>query len=369
MTELVEGLAREVGTLDELVLPKPNSLTTQDYGVRYSPEGACLPFKLLLGSLMESMDLGADMVGMITERGPCRLGMYSVVMRLILEDCGRDALFFDLNNSQIHEGYIKKFRRLFRGTHKRRLSLHRLGRGFLIGCYRLAAVERLEMVRNSLMALEREPGSVKRCFEQCRRGVREARTLFGIRRALHRGIKALRGVPVDRHRPTVQVVVTGEAYCTVDAFANCDIERLLASMGAEPVRVLWQTNYLLYPLRLDWLLKFPKHQAIRASRPYLPEQLGGDVNSNVGFALMATRAGLDGMIHLKPFGCMMEFISENILKAVSRDTGLPIISLSLDDMRGEERLAVRLEAFVDKLFERRRRRKDQGRGHANRAST
>jgi predicted nucleotide-binding protein (sugar kinase/HSP70/actin superfamily) len=75
---------------------------------------------------------------------------------------------------------------------------------------------------------------------------------------------------------------------------------------------------------------------------------------------MARRLGYDGMIHLKPFGCMMEFVAENVLQAVERDTGFPILSLTLDDMTGEERFNVRLEAFVDNLFRRRRQRRQEG---------
>jgi predicted nucleotide-binding protein (sugar kinase/HSP70/actin superfamily) len=150
------------------------------------------------------------------------------------------------------------------------------------------------------------------------------------------------------------VVVTGEIFCALDPFANFDIETRLGRLGARPHRVIWQTSHIRYYLRLDLFQPDGKRAAIKAARELLPEQLGGDCNANVGHAVLAARRGDDGMVHLKPFGCMLEFVAQNLLNAVERETGLPILSLTLDDLTGEERINVRLEAFVDNLFRRRR---------------
>ena len=82
------------------------------------------------------------------------------------------------------------------------------------------------------------------------------------------------------------------------------------------------------------------------------EYIGGDCSTNVGYALMARDERLDGMVHLKPFGCMVEFVAQNVLAAVERDTGFSILSLTLDDLSAGERFGVRLEAFVDNLFQK-----------------
>lgn len=129
--------------------------------------------------------------------------------------------------------------------------------------------------------------------------------------------KAMRRVGLDMKRETVRVVLTGEAYCVLEAFANSRMEMQLARLGAVPERQLWQTNYLLHPLRLDYFSRYNRRQAVRAAKPYLPEHIGGDCNANVGHALLAHRRGADGLVHLKPFGCMVEFVAENLLQAVS----------------------------------------------------
>lgn len=53
-------------------------------------------------------------------------------------------------------------------------------------------------------------------------------------------------------------------------------------------------------------------KAIRAARPYRHEDIGGDTAANMGHAIMAHKRNDDGMLHLKPFACMMEFITENV---------------------------------------------------------
>ena len=166
-------------------------------------------------------------------------------------------------------------------------------------------------------------------------------------------INAMRSIPLDRKRPTVRVVITGEVYCVIDPFANGRLEQRLAQLGAEPCRVLWQTDYLLHGMGLGRLGHLGgRPAAIRAARPYMADDIGGDAAANVGHAVLAKRRGMHGLVHLKPFACMMEFISENVLQKVSEELDFPVLSLTLDDVNGAERIHVRLEAFVENLFRR-----------------
>lgn len=352
MRELVEGFAQHVGNAGQIRCPPPVTAKTLDYGARYGAEGSCLPFKLLAGNLFESLESGAEMVGMITERGPCRLGLYSLGMRVLFADMGIEPAWFDLNNADLKKGYLDRFRGVFRKVHGRDVSLFPVLKALVIGMCRLMAVEKLEKERNRLLAYETRRGSLSEIFEEALVEIRKCNHPPTISYAMHKARRQMRHVGLDMKRKTVNVVVTGEAYCVLEGFANGRIELQLAQLGVVPHRVLWQTNYLLSPLRLDWFSPYCRRRAVRAARGYLPEQIGGDCNANVGHALLAHHNGADGLLHLKPFGCMLEFVAENLLHVVSRDTGFPILSMTLDDMIAEERVNVRLEAFVDGLFAR-----------------
>jgi predicted nucleotide-binding protein (sugar kinase/HSP70/actin superfamily) len=65
------------------------------------------------------------------------------------------------------------------------------------------------------------------------------------------------------------------------------------------------------------------------------------------------KQGCDGVIHLMPFGCMPELVTQTIIPSVSRDLNLPILSLSLDEQAGWINYQIRLEAFIELLWSRR----------------
>ena len=57
----VRGMGQKLGATDkELIIPPATSQRTLNLGVKYSPQEACLPFKLTLGNLIEACELGAD---------------------------------------------------------------------------------------------------------------------------------------------------------------------------------------------------------------------------------------------------------------------------------------------------------------------
>ena len=72
----------------DFVLSPISNRRTLSLGVRYSPEGLCIPFKLTLGNLIEAAELGADTLLMPSGYGVCRLGYYATTQEQILHDLG-----------------------------------------------------------------------------------------------------------------------------------------------------------------------------------------------------------------------------------------------------------------------------------------
>ena len=67
--------------------------------------------------------------------------------------------------------------------------------------------------------------------------------------------------------------------------------------------------------------------------------------------------GADGIIHLSPFTCMPEIMSQNIFPAMRENCDIPILALIMDEQTGRAGYITRIEAFVDLM--RRRKRKIQ----------
>ncbi|MDI7252812.1 MAG: CoA protein activase, partial [Actinomycetota bacterium] len=96
-----------------------------------------------------------------------------------------------------------------------------------------------------------------------------------------------------------------------------------------------------------------------AALPYLTHFVGGEGLRSVGATALYHRHGYDGVVHVMPFTCMPETIAKSLLPRVSRDLGIPVLSLVIDEMTGKAGVATRLEAFVD-LARFRRRARDAG---------
>ena len=64
----------------------------------------------------------------------------------------------------------------------------------------------------------------------------------------------------------------------------------------------------------------------------------------------------DGLIHLSPFTCNPEIVTQNILPKVSEHEDIPVMSLILDEFTGRAGYITRIEAFAD-LIKRKKAKK------------
>jgi predicted nucleotide-binding protein (sugar kinase/HSP70/actin superfamily) len=75
--------------------------------------------------------------------------------------------------------------------------------------------------------------------------------------------------------------------------------------------------------------------------------IGGETIETIGDTVYAAKHGIDGIIHIMPFSCMPEIVSQNILTKVSKEEDIPVMSLVLDEQTGKAGYQTRIEAFVD----------------------
>lgn len=89
----VEAFLRGLG--HEPVTPPPSSRRTLELGSFHSPAEVCLPFKIALGTCWREWPKGGG--GAHDRRlGPCRLGYYAEIQRLLLQALGREVEFITL---------------------------------------------------------------------------------------------------------------------------------------------------------------------------------------------------------------------------------------------------------------------------------
>ena len=98
-------------------------------------------------------------------------------------------------------------------------------------------------------------------------------------------------------------------------------------------------------------------RAERMAKPYLMRDIGGDALECVSDVVFADKKGKDGIIHISPFTCMPEIMSQNIFPTIRTEHEIPILPLIMDEQTGRAGYITRLEAFVD-LMRRKKRAKE-----------
>jgi predicted nucleotide-binding protein (sugar kinase/HSP70/actin superfamily) len=353
MDIFINSLCRKIGP--EFVIPPKTSPRTLDLGIKYSPESTCLPFKFILGNFIEALEKGADTICMISDHGPCRVGMYDIVMQNILREMGHRFNWITFDNTQILRSHLLTFGR---ERLKKGVSLVDALKALRFSWKKMKVCEEMERWTHKTRPYEVNRGETTRVYLECLRMIDGVANVKQLKMAREDVISRLSDIERDRSRQPLKMLITGEGYMVINPHANQDIERRLGEMGVEVTRTMWFTSQIAHAMRLDVLKKRSKTKAIRASKRYLPHNIGGECNASIGYTILYAREGYDGVIQLLPFGCMLEAVANNILRIVSKDYDIPILTFSLTENLSETTITTRLSAFVD-LIQRRRKGKGQ----------
>ncbi|MCL6581504.1 MAG: CoA protein activase [Firmicutes bacterium] len=364
-----EDLGREV------VVPPLPSRRSLELGVRHSPEFACFPLKLNVGDFLGALEQGAEVIVMAGGVGPCRFGHYAQVEAQVLRALGHRGEMVVLEPPRGHLGEVVARIRRLAGWRPLGRVLGALG----FGWEKLRAADDLERAAARARPLETSPGAVDAAYRRALEAVAASEGIAGTRRAAAEGVRAIleaagRGGPAVG-RPRLRVGLVGEVYMVVETFANQEVERRLGELGVEVSRSVYISDWARSHVFLDALRLTGRTRATlvrRAAEPYLEHFVGGHGRESVGESVLFQREGYDGVVHVAPFTCMPEIVAASLLPELSRDVGLPVLSLFLDEHTGEAGLQTRLEAFVDLLGRRRRlgeKRFGEGRATAWRSTS
>ncbi|HLO65459.1 MAG TPA: BadF/BadG/BcrA/BcrD ATPase family protein, partial [Holophaga sp.] len=336
-------------------------------GRRHTSGKECLPMTLTLGSLLNRLEGASSgerfLFLMPSGCGPCRLGSYAGLDKLILDRLGEGRRV---------ELWAPPWGDYFLG----------FDAGFpavlLAG---IAAAGVLEEALAWVRPAEREPGlaqairdrAYKTLVAEVEGAVRErpgaARALaealsgraFGFPALVRGFLEEMRAADTGARLPTV--LVTGEIYVRLEPFANGGLNRALAERG---VRVLmepsteamrysslsaletgqkrgpgahlsaWVQERILQGVQREShrVLGLPGRPAIReilaTAAPYLRPALEGEAVLTIGGPLHLWRRGaIDAAVAVGPLECMPNKLAEAQLLHVTEREGLPALALSL----------------------------------------
>lgn len=344
----VKTIARELaGGDNELIVPPPSSSRTMSLGVKYAPEGLCLPFKLTLGNLIECCELGADTLIHAGGVGICRLGHYAQTQEWILRDMGYD---FQMVYLGVSGDKLKGMLSLMKGMTNNTSWFHILS-ALRFGLVKLGVVDDMERMVQKIRPREVSKGAANRIYKEAVEAIDMASSHAELKRIKSDYMEKLMEVPQDPDAHPLVVGVMGEFYVVLEPFSNMDLEVELGKLGVEVKRATFLSEWTKFSFFLS-LLGIDKDRKVhRAAKPYLKRDVGGDGWESVGEKVLHANK-YDGLVHVSPFTCMPETIARNIMPSTKED--IPVLTVLCDEQMGKAGMLTRLEAFVD-LLERRRR--------------
>jgi predicted nucleotide-binding protein (sugar kinase/HSP70/actin superfamily) len=337
---VVKAIANRLGI--DLIVPPPTSQRTLSLGVKYSPETACLPFKLTLGNLIEALELGADSVIMGGGAAPCRYGYYHKIQEKILRELGYN--FYMVTESHIRSYVIKHF--------TNGASLWKLITACRFGLAKLKALDELERMVHKIRAIERDKGEASRIYRDGVKAIDNAEDYKPLNQAKQEHLEKLMNLPIITSPDPLKIGVTGEFFVVLDSFANMDIEIELGKLGVEVKRPISVREWVKLNPFIIALGLSEKDRSHKAAMPYLSRHVGGDGWQSVGEKILHAR-DWDGLVHLEPFGCLPEIMARNIMPSIKDE--LPVLNIIYDEYTGKAGMITRLEAFVDMIRTRKRR--------------
>lgn len=323
-------------------------------GTKHAPEAICLPYKLILGNFIEAIEGGTDYVAMITAPGCCRLGEYGKCIENALTDLGYQTKYIEL---QLYDGVKGLYNFLKVASGKNNPVL--FTKAILIFILKIFALDKLETKLAYYRAREIHQGDAEKHYHKALKIIDSEDTVSGIKRATRKMIEEMKQVEIDPKREILNVDITGEIYVVNDEFSNQNIEKELGKMGVQVRRSLTVSSFLKDAVIPKAFRKGETHlqRANRLAKPYLMRDIGGDALECVSDVAYANEKGIDGIIHISPFTCMPEIMSQNIFPAMREDCDIPILPLIMDEQTGRAGYITRIEAFVDLMRRRKRKRK------------
>ncbi|GCD11844.1 acyl-CoA dehydratase activase-related protein [Clostridium tagluense] len=330
----------------ECIIPPFSSKEALELGSKFSPEEMCLPYKIMMGNYLQSIEKGADTIIIVGSCGPCRFGEYCELQINALKKMGHD-LTFIVVDSPFDIGKEEFLNRLSKIADNSTKSRGERFRALKIAYNVIDLIEKIESKVHYLTGFEVNKGQFKKLLKECKNNAVKANTPSQMVNILKEYKKKISEISINKHKSPIKIAIIGEIYTVIEPFSNLYIEDKLMDYGVSTKRMLtpswWIKDTALRCLKLNSI-------DIRiASRQYLPHYIGGHARECIGEALLAQKESLDGAIQIFPMGCMPEIVSKAILPAISNDKDFPIMTLVVDEMTGEAGYITRIEAFVDML--------------------
>lgn len=320
--------------------PPPITKRTLELGSKYSPDYVCSPFKYCLGCYIEALHEGANCLMQIF--GACRLNYYGELAEQILRDMGYEFQFFNMAN--INWKSPKSIIANLRVVNPK-VSLVKVVKALPTALRIIKIIDKMDDLIRHNVGFEINDGELEDIYKEFSEKLDKVNGGRELTKLYKKYFKKMKQVPLNKPAKTIKVGMVGDYYTVQEPFSNYFMEKELAKMGMEIYRDMNLTNTIVHN---KW------KQRRKVAKKYAKYNLGATANFTIAETLMYARAGMDGIIQVKSFGCTPEIDAMPILQNLSRDFKIPVLHFSFDSQTSETGVKTRLEAFYDMVVARKK---------------
>lgn len=327
----------------EIISPPPITARTIEIGSKYSPEFVCTPFKYTLGTMIESIEQGANTL--IQMGGGCRYGYYAEVQEEILNNLGYDIKLINLVTKGKTD--IKRIYKLIKQIDPKFSKLKALYYGF-ITIKMVKYMDTIDEYIRENIGFEIEEGSFEYLKEKCLRDFSKVKNYKELKKLYRKYKEEFTQIKIHKPDDCLKIGIIGELYTIMEPFSNYFLEKELAKNKLE-IKRFTNVNYLLFEKG-----KSIKHY-LKYVKEYIKYQMGADAADNIARTKYLCEEGYDGIIHIKSAFCTPEIGAMPIINKIANEYEVPVLFFSFDANTSETGVKTRLEAFYDMLEMRKRK--------------
>ncbi|WZL73477.1 2-hydroxyacyl-CoA dehydratase [Clostridiaceae bacterium 35-E11] len=343
-TTLVYRKMMELLGHEAIAPPKPNQRTI-DLGVKYSPEFACFPMKVIMGSYIEGIEQGAEVIITSGGHGPCRAGFYGEMHKRILNNIGYDVevIVFD-SIKRDYKTFLRNIKKL-KGKH----SWYKLFQYAKLVYHIAKDLDAWEIEIQTKRAYEINKGDCNKAWDHIQQIYENVYTETDLKEAAKQSRDLIGTIPIKdvAEGQKIRIGIVGEIYVVMESAVNMKMEEVLGGYGCEVRRGHYLSHWIEDNMIPKIFSPSQEEAILKKGEKYIEIEIGGHAKQTMGHIVDYYDQGFDGVIHLMPFGCLPELVSQSIMPKLIDDLGIPVLTIALDEQTGIANNLTRIEAFLD----------------------
>lgn len=332
----VKYLLSNITSLDIKIAPKITN-NTIEIGNKYSPEFVCTPFKYTLGTFIEALENGADIL--IQAGGGCRYGYYSELQIKILKDLGYKFEYINLVSKGKTD--IKKIYRSMKKIDPKFRAIKGLYYLFITSKM-IKYMDKIDDYIRQNIGFEKEKGMFDKIKKKMLIDFGKVKNYRHLKKLYKEYDILFKNIEVEKPDNCLKIGIIGELYTIMEPFSNYYLEKELASFNIE-IKRFTNVHYLLFEKKKQ------VRRYLKDAGDYIKYKMGADAADNIARAKYLCENGYDGIIHIKSSFCTPEIGAMSIINKICKEYNVPVIFFSFDANTSEVGIKTRLEAFYDML--------------------